>query len=401
MKVNVGDVWKDVAGMQINIGDLWKNVNTAYINIGDTWKTFYTIGGVLFIGAGNQQTLIIENGQVWAWGLNSVGQLGDNSVISRCIPVSILGAKKTFCAIAAGQNYSLGLDKNGQVWGWGYNYVGQLGNKTKINRCTPVSILGAKKTFCKITAGRAGGTEHSAGLDKNGQVWCWGYNGFGQLGTNSTSGKCTPVSILGAKKTFCTIIAGYVATFGIDKNGQVWSWGLNGTGQLGINSTASRRTPVSILGAKKTFCTIDNRNTTLAIDKNGQVWGWGYNFKYQLGDNTSINKCTPVSILGAKKTFCAISVGSDHSVGLDKNGQVWCWGANSVGQLGINSTGIRCTPVSILGAKKTFCTITAGYTYTIGVDKNNHVWGWGYNVYGNLGTNSTTSRLTPVRVCNF
>ena len=342
-----------------------------------------------------------DNGQMWSWGYNYYGQLGINTslYINKCTPVSILGVKKTFCKIAAGYNLSFGIDKDGLVWGWGYNSNGPLGINSTVNKCTPVSILGAKKTFCEISCLY---NTNTMGLDKNGQVWCWGDNWKGQLGINSTVNQCTPVSILGSKKTFCKISAGYYLSFGIDKDGLVWGWGYGSRGQLGINSTVNKCTPVSILGAKKTFCTINSNNrVTLGLDKNGQLWGWGYNNKGQLGDNTVISRLTPVSILGTKKTFCAISIGNSSSLGIDNTGQVWGWGYNNYGQLGDNSTTNKCTPVSIMGAKKTFCTISIGNSHSIGLDKDGHVWGWGYNGIGQLGDKTIISKRTPVRVCNF
>ena len=92
-----------------------------------------------------------------------------------------------------------------------------------------------------------------------------------------------------------------------------------------------------------------------------------------------------------------ISGGNSNS-NLLKDNQVWTWGRNDYGQLGDNTTTERHTPVSILGAKKTFCTITAGQGYTIGIDKDSQVWGWGSTSYGKLGTDDTT---TPIRVCGF
>ena len=264
------------------------------------------------------------------------------------------------------------------------------------NRCTPVSILGANKTFCSIT----GGQYHSIGLDKNGLIWGWGRNSNGQIGDNTTTQRLTPVSILGNNKTFCNITAGGVYAVSIDKNGLVWGWGNNNLGQLGDNTITQRLTPVSILGANKTFCKIaTGYQHSLGLDKNGLVWGWGYNAYGQLGDDTITSQRTPVSILGANKTFCFISGYHTHSLGLDKYGRVWGWGDNANSQLGDSTTTSRRTPVSILGANKTFCSIAGGgYQYSLGIDKNGRVWGWGYNNFGQLGNNSITSRRTPIMI---
>ena len=160
-------------------------------------------------------------------------------------------------------------------------------------------------------------------------------------------------------------------------------------------------TPVSILGAAKTFCQISGgTNHTLAIDRFGRAWAWGSNTDGVLGDNTTTSQRTPVSILGAVKTFCKIgtSLGSSFAVAIDKNGRAWAWGNNQFGQLGDNSITSRLTPVSVLGAVKTFCHILVGTSYVIAIDKNGRAWGWGTDSSAQLGQN-TTNRLTPVRVC--
>ena len=296
-------------------------------------------------GFGN---ILLKSGQTWAWGYNTKGQLGNNSTVSTCIPVSIQGAKKTFCKVytSSSEQYSFGIDKNGQIWGWGYNYYGMLGNNSTTSKCTPVSIQGNKKTFCQISIGTH---YHSSGIDYKGQAWGWGYNKYGQLGNNSIICTCTPVSIQGAKKTFCQISVGNDNVSAIDKNGQIWCWGLNGYGELGDNSTVSRYTPVSIKGAKKTFCQISTGkfHYTLGLDNNGQIWGWGSNVNGYLGNNSTSSICTPVSIQGAKKTFCYLSAGVYNASAIDYNGHVWTWGVNNYGQLGDNTTLQRLTPVRV------------------------------------------------------
>ena len=359
----------------------------------------YTINpNVRVIATGQNNSLAIDkNGKAWSWGYNNYGQLGDNSIIDKVTPVAVLGTTKTFCQIGtgAGATHTISIDKNGKVWGWGYNNNGQLGNNSTTSTRTPVSILGASKTFCQIAAGQY----HTIGIDKNGKVWCWGYNGYGQLGINSVTSARTPVAVLGATKTFCQIACEYFSTMAIDKNGQVWGWGYNKYGALGNNSTVSQRTPVVILGATKTFCQIvGSRFNALAIDKNGQVWGWGYNGYGQLGDNSITNQSTPIAVLGTTKTFCQIAAGYEYSIGLDKNGKVWGWGNNGSGQIGDNTTVSKCTPVAVLGTAKTFCKISAGGKHSLAIDYMGRVWGWGYDNYGQVGDNRISSKKTPVTI---
>jgi alpha-tubulin suppressor-like RCC1 family protein len=361
------------------------------VSVLGTVKTFCQIR------AGSSHTMAIDkNGRAWGWGDNSNGKIGDNSITSRRTPVSVLGAVKTFCQINAGVNYTMAIDKNGRAWGWGNNQQGQLGDNTQTSQTTPVSVLGGVKTFCKISTG----VQHTAAIDKNGRVWCWGQNNQGEIGNNTIAFRClTPVSVAGAGavKTFCEIKAGNSYTMAIDNNGKVWGWGANYNGQLGIGITTI--TPLSVVGAVKTFCQISaGLNHTMAIDKNGRAWGWGNNGNGQLGDNSITQRNTPVSVLGTVKTFCQISAGGDHTMAIDKNGRAWGWGINTSGRIGDNTQISRRTPVSVAGATKTFCQISAGFQHTMAIDKNGRAWGWGQQSDGQIGDNSTTQRLTPVSV---
>jgi alpha-tubulin suppressor-like RCC1 family protein len=226
------------------------------------------------------------------------------------------------------------------------------------------------------------------------------YNVGGKLALSGGKAICScdispPYSIM-------LISAGQYHTTELDNNSKIWSWGYNNYGQLGDNSVTSRRTPVSILGNKKNFYkNSTGESHTVAIDYTGQVWSWGSNSYGRLGDNTVIARSTPVSILGNKKTFCKINAGYSHTVTIDYTGQVWSWGYNNTGQLGDNSVTSKLTPVSILGNKKTFCHIAAGQYHTVAIDYTGQVWSWGYNGYGQLGDNSVTSKNTPVKVCNL
>lgn len=449
------------------------------------------------IAAGNNNSAAIDfRGQVWTWGSNTAGALGDNSITSRLTPVAISGALKTFCDITFGNNYMLAIDFRGTLWAWGINNSNNLGDGTTTSRLTPIKVSGACKTFCRITAGNATsmaldlrgrgwswgagpsgvsaqdgagtlvtptsikgaaktfcqieiGAQNGFALDYRGKIWTWGSNIYGELGRqyinlsplsilktsrvyclagmttgaafvinnsgtifswgdgtngrlgqNITTCTCSPQQISGAIKTFCLISGGLGTIHAIDKNGRAWGWGINTNNQIGDNTAVNRCTPVSVAGAIKTFCKISDGNShSLVIDKNGRVWGWGTGTNGRIGDNNTANRATPVSILGANKTFCQIAAGNDSSAGIDLTGRVWCWGNNTAGQLGDNTLVSKNTPVSILGALKTFCQIAIGNQFVIALDLRGTAWAWGAGSSGFLGDNqSTLSRSTPIRV---
>ena len=371
------------------LGDNSTTDRNTPVSIAGTTKTF------CHISAGEYASIAIDkNGRAWGWGVNGYGQIGDNTITQRNTPVSVVGAVKTFCKISAGWGHTLAIDKNGRAWGWGYNYAGAIGDNSIGNRLTPVSVVGSVKTFCEIS----GGSFYSLGLDKNGRAWAWGVNASGQLGDNSTTSRRTPVSVAGTVKTFCKISAGaYYHSLALDSNGVAWAWGYNLNGQLGNNSTASRSTPARVGGQVKTFCKISaGASFSLALDKNGRAWGWGLNSSAQLGDNSKVQRQTPVSVLGAVKTFCSIAAGDLHSLAIEKNGKMWAWGSTLNGQLGNNIKGVNTerTPVSVAGAVKTFCAIAGNARRAAALDKNGKVWSWGDISYStNLPTNINA---TPV-----
>jgi len=223
-------------------GNLGNNSTLTYstpVSICGTNKTFCQIDG------GYAHILSIDlRGRLWAWGSGGSGRLGLNSQTAFSTPVSVCGAVKTFCKIDAQQTTSYAIDKNGRIWAWGQNTGGALGDNSVTNRSTPVSVGGATKTFCQIAAGYL----FAGAIDKNGKLWMWGTNGNGNLGNNSTTPYSTPVSVCGANKTFCRIAAGDYAFYAVDKNGNVWAWGKNVQGQLGNNSQTLYSTPIRVCG---------------------------------------------------------------------------------------------------------------------------------------------------------
>lgn len=235
----------------------------------------------------------------------------------------------------------------------------------------------------------------SYALDKNGTVWAWGLNSQGSLGDNSNQSRRTPVKLAGATKTFCQI----AARVAIDKYGRAWAWGDGDFGSLGNgNELVISFTPIRVYG-NKTFCKIGaNGATSIAIDKNGKAWGWGYNSgDYNLiGDGTQLNRSTPTAVAG-NKTFCEISV-RGHSLAIDKYGKAWGWGYNYQGQLGNGQYNTQFgvgSPVLVLGSQ-TFCKISAGNAKSAALDKYGKAWTWGG---GLLGDNTTSPRCVPTAVC--
>jgi alpha-tubulin suppressor-like RCC1 family protein len=390
-----GRAWGWGANSNGQIGDGTITSRRTPVSLAGAIKTFCQISTNI-----DTSSAIDKNGQAWGWSLNSAGQIGNNSTTAQSTPVTIVTTTpKTFCKITNGVTSTFAIDKNGKLWAWGNNANGRLGDGTAVTKLTPVSVYG-NKTFCEISS-----AYHSLAIDKNGALWSWGANNYGELGIGSTTSQLTPVRVsgAGAAKTFCKINTSTGQTsFAIDKNGQLWTWGFNFYLAIGDGSDFCRNTPVSVGGQKKTFCEISGSlRHTLAIDKYNRAWAWGYNIIGELGNKKKMCTVEPELIQGASKAFIFLEGFSNASIGLDNTGKAWAWGRNDDGVIGINSRGRKFTPSAIYG-NKSFCRISNGANVYSAIDKNGQVWSWGGSNSGRLGDGSPlgafTYRSTPVAI---
>ena len=366
------------------------------------------------IAAGAGHTIFVDDeNQVWAWGYNGYGQLGDSSTTSRSGPVQVnltpLNGSKAV-AVAAGENHSLELDDQGRLWAWGYNNFGQLGNGSTTNRSSPVQVDLAPLNGSKAVV-VAAGASHSLALDDQSRVWAWGANSYGQLGDGSTTSRNRPARVNLAPLNGSTVMAiavGQYHSLALDDQGRLWAWGTNSYGQLGDGSTTGKSNPVLVnlspLNGSTVVAVAAGENHSLALDDQGRLWAWGYNGYGQLGNGSTTNRSNPVQVdltpLNGSK-IVAIAVGANHSLVLDDQGRLWAWGTNAYGQLGDDTTTNRPSPVQVnlapLNGSK-IVAVAAGGAHSLALDDQGRLWAWGYSLNGQLGDGSTANRLAPVEV---
>ena len=300
-----------------------------------------------------------SDGTIWSWGYNGQGQLGTNNTISRNSPVSVVGGFSDWCQISTGHmSWTHGIRTNGTLWAWGSNNCGQLGDNTIINRSSPVSLVGGFTDWCRLSGSSF---FHSAGTRSDGTLWTWGNNDRGQLGDNTTITRSSPVSVVGGFTDWCQAASGYRHTIGLRSNGTLWAWGYDRFGVLGINnSSICRSSPVSVVGGFTDWCHIRVAYSAVAIRTNGTAWSWGRNQCGQLGDNTVIDRSSPVSLVGGFTDWCQVSATVTSMVGVRTNGTAWGWGRNHVSQLGDNTDIDRSSPVSVVGGFTDWCQVSAG-----------------------------------------
>jgi alpha-tubulin suppressor-like RCC1 family protein len=301
-----------------------------------------------------------------------------------------------FAVMDQGLSYGCGLTTAGTAYCWGANAEGKLGDGTTTQRTAPTAVAGGL-TFTDITAGG----QHSCALDPDGLAYCWGSNAYGQLGDGSTTDRLTPVAVVGGL-SYSAIAAGEQFTCAVQAStGLLYCWGRNTYGQLGDGTTTDRATLGPVEGVEGlVFGSVSAAigQHACAVTTDGDGYCWGRNTNGQLGDGTSTNQLTPVAISGGL-TFSMISAtANEHTCGVTTGGQAWCWGWNNYGEVGDGTTTKRLAPVAVSGGL-TFATVSGGANgFTCGLTTAGAGYCWGLNNVGQLGDGTTTARLTPVAV---
>ena len=339
------------------------------------------------VAGGLSHTLAIDSeGNLWAWGDNRYGQLGDGTITDKIVPMQIKQGTK-FKEISAGNFYSLAIDSEGNLWTWGSNDSGRLGDGTTTQRISPVQIKSGTK-FKEISAG----IEHSLAIDSEGNLWAWGNNMYGQLGDGTTTQKISPVQIKSGTKF--TQISGANHSLAIDEEGNLWTWGWNAYGQLGDGTKEDKTLPMQITNGIKFVKIAAGNISNGAIDEEGNLWTWGTNIHGQLGDGTNVDKLIPTQVLKNIK-FSSIVSGVNSFSAIDIYQNMWSWGYNEEGNVGDGTTTNRSEPIII---KTKIKEIFRGSIHSFAIDIGKNLWAWGWNAYGQLGDGTTTSRLVPTEM---
>jgi len=425
-----GTAWSWGSGASGQLGDNSTTAKSSPVSV--VGENSYT---ALARGLTHVATLRGLDGTAWCWGLGTSGQLGDSSITSKSSPVSVAGGN-SFIQIACGTNHTVAIrGSDGTAWAWGVNTAGELGDNTKTSKSSPVSVVGGNsyiaiaggasctlairgdntlwawgdngwngkcgqvptaytfpqrvitdKTFTKL-AGAAFGSHILAIQAADGAAYAWGFGTSGQLGDNTRTTKSTPVSVLGGH-SFIQIGGGSAFSAALrGSDGTAWAWGSNSYGQLGDDSVVSKSTAVSVLGGNSFIQIAVPTGGVLAVrGSDGTGWGWGFNSSGQLGDNTTTSRSSPVSIVG-DISFKEIASAGAHCVGIrSSDGTAWAWGRNDYGQLGDNTLTDRSSPVSVRGGIS-FKAVRAGQSHTTGIrGSDGSAWAWGNSSYAQLCT---------------
>jgi len=336
-----------------------------------------------------------EGGTVYSWGWNLFGQGG-------------IGRKNRDGAVI--NDIRIDIPRRVRPVAPGWTPVQSPGGPNYRLLTEPYDVYDDFDDVISVSAGQY----HSMALRSDGTVWTWGRNIERQLGglygpvglTARDRYRLRPRQVPGVYNMIA-IEAGRLHSVALDEAGYVWTWGHNSNYQLG--RVGNIGTPTIVPGINNIVAIAARGDFNLALDSNGNVWGWGRD-EGRIGHDTrpASRMAEPALVLteNGEPLFDIIKIeaGANHSVAMASDGSLWSWGLNASGQVGNGATVIapRAVRVSVQGEIRDIKSIALGNSYTTVVDGSGNVWSWGSNLAGALGVGSipgdNSYSLTPVAV---
>ena len=336
-------------------------------------------------------TGLITN-SLYAWGSNSLGQLGQNSVINLSSPVQV-GTLNTWSDIARGEQQTLATTTDGKLYAWGSNSLGQLGQGDVVSQSSPVQV-GALTNWNTVTAS----TESSYAIKTDGTLWAFGADYNGRLGLNTNGIHCSSPVQVGSLTTWSKVSAGWYDCAAIKTDGTLWVWGRNDAGQLGLNSRLTVSSPTQVGALTNWSEVVSGRVFRLAVKTDNTLWAWGENYFSggQLGLGDVIYRSSPVQV-GALTNWAKPACSREASFCVKTDNTLWSWGNGASGATGHGDQIDKSSPVQV--GSLTNWSQPSGIQYGAFCRKTDGtLWSWGRDDDGGLGHNNETNLDSPVQV---
>ncbi|MCL2525948.1 MAG: DNRLRE domain-containing protein, partial [Coriobacteriia bacterium] len=359
---------------------------------------------------------IKSDGTLWGWGDNESGQLGVGNRIQSGTPTEVSSGHvsgEAWKYISSGSGFAIAIRDDGTLWSWGSNWSGMLGHGDTLGRLSPVQVAlpqGSSGEWTKVSAGDL----HSMALKSDGSIWTWGSGNDGRLGTGDNTRRFVPTRITDSHVSgnmWTDISAGHFFSAALRDDGSLWMWGQGFNGLLGQGSTASSNIPVRVsttgVSGNRWVGVSAGTQFTLGIRDDGTLWSWGINGFGQLGNGSTLQRLVPTQVQSAHVSgskWTHMSAAGRHAIAVRDDGSLWTWGSSLSGQLGQGDTLQRNTPVRITDdAMKGVSTIlpTGGNNafHSVLARGDGSVWVWGDDNYGQLGLGYTPPELEEPEIC--
>lgn len=301
-------------------------------------------------------------GKAHCWGENDGMQLGDpnaETTYPSCVPggcpLPVLVVNlDAVAAVGTGARHSCAVLSTGQAWCWGFNEFGQLGNG---NMPTDSAAPAQVKSLSNVVE-ISGSPWHTCAVTQDNKAYCWGDNADGNLGVEDPMESDLPIAVPGVPNV-TRVVAGEVHTCALTQGGRVFCFGANAAGQLGSGTTDASTTPLEVSGFSGARAVTTALDHSCAVDGQGAVWCWGSNGSDdnndgvpdepngKVGKPTSVkNQLKPAVVAGVTHA-AEVSAGDQHTCAVTHDGEIWCWGDNTDGQLGSGTGPDSPTPLKV------------------------------------------------------
>lgn len=440
LKKTNGSLWSagDNGFGQLGQGDVVANYTIRQVGTLTTWNKITATEGNAFA--------IKSDNTLWSWGANSSGQLGDGTTVEKSSPVQI-GTLSNWSYIKTSSKFggSSAIKTDGTLWAWGNNNDGQLGLGDTASRSSPVQVGTLTNWAYSFNAGQI-----SMFVKTDNTLWACGQGtGGSSVGDGSTVSRSSPVQIgtgysglmagtynangsYAAQKTDNTItswgygyqgpsdsnnvVPAYIilasvsspvqigtltnwSTNSVKTDGTLWTWGNNGSGELGLGDLATRLSPTQVgtLSNWAIASTNQQGGITGAIKTDGTLWTWGTAGNGGLGNgSTTASRSSPAQV-GTLTNWSKISAGNRFMVAVKTDGTLWAWGLNNSGQLGDGTATTRSSPVQI-GTLTTWKDVFVSANNSYATKTDGTIWAWGIGTSGVLGNGTVTTVSSPVQI---
>ena len=433
-------------GSSGQLGDNIQSSHDSPVTVVNTQTTGTLINSIqVSVGSYHSCSLNLAGG-VRCWGYGGEGQLGQGANQSSKAPLLVTNlagdsSLTNISQISAGANHTCVLNNNGKVFCWGNGISGQLGNGSNENHSRPQRVKDEDgESYLSGIVQVASGSEHTCALESGGDVFCWGLQSYGRLGNEqSTNLSNTPVKASNLS-LITKISVGGQHSCALKENSQVVCWGMGANGRLGNNdiNEGDSSVPVVVmfaesapntggtvsLSATPSMVALDRveqisagKAHTCALRGGGEVFCWGRGVDGQLGNNNESNsdslfatRVVGLSGSGSLSEVLQINVGISHTCALKESDGVFCWGNGSNGRLGYGDNTYSKVPRVVLpesplrrviDSATLMSQISAGGNHSCAVSFQGKAFCWGRGDNGRLGHNATSSSSVPIRVAGI